>query len=74
VSTSLPLSPPWIAYPNLPRASAGWRKGVGGDHFVAFCKAFAALSPDAQAAIERRFPEPGGWIGFYEMVRTLPYD
>jgi hypothetical protein len=66
------MEPPWIAIPDIPRFSAGWRMGGGEDYKWAFWEMFQALSPGEQEAYELANPEPEGWTGYYDQIRRCP--
>jgi hypothetical protein len=63
------LPPPsWIARPDWPSDSIGWRMG-GEAHFLLARERYAALTPSGQAAHERAFPVPPGWEGYVDSGR-----
>ena len=61
-ATKLPL---WLAFPEIPRYSIGWRMGVGEDYAMEFGEWWETLSAEAQQAYQQRYPEPAGWRGWY---------
>lgn len=64
------MKPVWIAFPRIPWGSVGWRMGHGEDYWHAWAPWFNALAPDARDAYKSRWPEPEGWMGFYEFIET----
>jgi len=62
------LPPPWVAKPEWPADSMGWRMG-GEQYFYAVRDMYAALSPPEQAAYERAFPAPAGWEQYLQRQR-----
>jgi hypothetical protein len=61
--------PPWIAEPDIPAGSIGWRMGRGEDVYADFRRWFGSLTDEAAQAFEVMNPEPSGWGGFYRGVR-----
>lgn len=62
------LPPPWIARPDWPGDSIGWR--MGGEAYFHEARArYAALTPAEQAAYERAFPVPPDWRGYLDARR-----
>ena len=64
---------PWIAFPELPAGSIGWRMGSGEDAYDTFYRWFSALTPEQAQAFERENPEPEGWRGTYANIRANPW-
>ncbi|RZJ89022.1 MAG: hypothetical protein EOO60_10495 [Hymenobacter sp.] len=62
LSAKLPL---WLALPEIPRYSLGWRMGTGEEYAMAFGDWWEKLSAEAQQAYQQRYPEPVGWRGWY---------
>ena len=60
--------PPWVARPDWPGDSIGWRMG-GEAYFLQARQRYAALTPAEQAAYERAFPVPPGWEGYLDRSR-----
>jgi hypothetical protein len=61
-NAKLPL---WLALPDIPRYSIGWRMGEGDTYSWDFSQWWEALSPAAQQEYQRLYPEPVGWRGWY---------
>lgn len=59
------MLPLWLALPDIPRYSIGWRMGEGDDYSWEFSKWWDGLSLPAQQEYQRRYPEPVGWQGWY---------
>jgi len=64
------MEPPWIAHPDIPFMSIGWRMGCGDDYRIKFDRWHKALTRDAREQFERNFPAPQSWPGFYERKRA----
>lgn len=64
-----PALPPWLAFPDLPRTSIGWRMGAGEDYLTEFRRWIRGMSTDHFSEFRDRFPEPAEWVGFPKMVR-----
>ena len=60
------MIPPWQKYPHIPLCSIGWRMGYGEDYWVEFDAWFKFKSPEQKRAYAEEFPEPAGWLGFYQ--------
>ncbi len=56
--------PLWLAFPDIPRYSIGWRMGAGDGYSWDFYQWWQALSPAAQQEYQQRYPEPVGWRGW----------
>ena len=60
-----PFEPPWIAFPDYPRYSMGFRMGGGEDYMMAFRKWYFS-APDAEIkAFQISYPESEAYQGFY---------
>jgi len=59
------MTPPWIAHPNIPAGSIGWRMGVGEDYLWDFNEWFARKHDDAKRHYANENPAPVGWEQFY---------
>lgn len=57
---------PWVAHPEIPRGSIGWRMGYGEAHMDEFIGFWQAISPDERIQYEMIYPECGPWLGWYE--------
>ena len=62
LTAKLPL---WLAFPEIPRYSIGWRMGAGEDYVMAFGNWWEKLSLKAQQEYQQRYPEPADWHGWY---------
>ena len=66
------LAPPWIARPDIPFGSIGWRMGSGEDYWFEFDGWYRALSPGQKSEFKAKYPEPSEveqglpWTGFYD--------
>lgn len=61
-----PLAPLWLRYPSYSRCCLGWRMGGGEDYVTQFGRWFNALSGEEKGEYRRMFPEPKGWLGWYD--------
>lgn len=59
------MNPPWVKFPNLPRASMGWRMGQGEAYLDDFDVWFSRQARATRLAIRGRYPEPSEWAGFW---------
>ena len=60
------LLPPWLAFPDLPRFSIGWRKRPPESHFTEWTSWYVALQEDARRSYRRRYRAPWPlWTGSY---------
>jgi hypothetical protein len=59
------MLPLWLAFPDIPRYSIGWRMGEGDSYSWNFSRWWEKLSPAAQQAYQQCYPEPVGWRGWY---------
>jgi hypothetical protein len=62
------MVPPWVKYPAILRGSIGWRMGEGEGYWDDFRVWWVAQSAAVQGAMRAAYPEPPGWVGFYECV------
>jgi hypothetical protein len=62
------MVPPWIKYPDILRASIGWRMGEGEGYWDDFRAWWEQQPVEVQAQVKTAYPEPSGWSGFYERV------
>ena len=66
------LPAPWVAFPEIPMGSIGWRMGHGEDYWHIFDQWFRALTQTERNRIKAKYPEPAQvqeglpWTGFYE--------
>ena len=68
------MPPPWIAFPDIARASIGWRAGDGADYLDDFHRMLSELPPEARDAYEAAHPEPTEWEGLYARFRDRPWQ
>ncbi|GAB4214526.1 MAG: hypothetical protein OHK0022_53180 [Roseiflexaceae bacterium] len=59
------LLPPWLAYPDIPPWSIGWRMGVGEHYLHRWNTWYYALSEQARRAYREHYPPPEEWAPFY---------
>lgn len=64
------MAPPWLMYPNISRYSIGWRMGYGENYMMDFADWYSGLNIDEQRQFQEMFPEPKGWLGWYEEEYT----
>ncbi len=57
--------PPWIAFPDIPLGSAGWRMGEGEKYWSEFDQWYRRLQDSHRESYAVEHPEPDGWAGFY---------
>jgi hypothetical protein len=62
--------PLWVAFPDIPWGSLGWRMGFGEAHANAWMPWFKELSDEERRAYIAHWPEPEGWAGFYAMATS----
>jgi hypothetical protein len=67
------MEPPWVAHPELPRLSIGWRMGYGEETANRFYQWFSALAQADRLRFRREHPEPQGWEGYYQMIIDHPW-
>jgi len=65
--------PPWLAAPDIPRGSIGWRMGLGEDLYDTFYQWFSKQTDEQAAEFARLNPEPEEWHGQYAMIRAHPW-
>jgi hypothetical protein len=61
-----PMAPLWLMYPHISRCSIGWRMGYGEAYAIDFVDWYSSLYADEQQQFQQMFPEPKGWLGWYE--------
>jgi hypothetical protein len=64
---------PWIAYPDIPAGSIGWRMGPGEGAYDIFYRWFSALTELEAEQFQRANPEPDEWHGIYAKIRAHPW-
>jgi ribA/ribD-fused uncharacterized protein len=65
-SINNPMAPLWFMYPHISRYSIGWRMGYGEGYAIKFVDWYNSLSKEEQKQFQEMFPEPKGWLGWYE--------
>ncbi|HEX9063368.1 MAG TPA: NADAR family protein [Clostridia bacterium] len=61
-----PMPPLWLKYPQIGMYSIGWRMGYGEEYKYEFGAWYNTLNPEEQKKYQQMFPEPKGWLGWYE--------
>ena len=59
------VPPPWLAFPEIPADSIGWRMGQGEGHLMEFQAWWDPLGPEERIAVEMIHPATGPWAGWY---------
>lgn len=60
------LLPPWLAFPELPRFSIGWRMGHPESHLTEWTNWYLSLDEDRRRTYRRRYRAPWLlWTGSY---------
>ncbi len=62
------MLPPWLAYPNIPLGSVGWRMGDGEDYWYEFVTWFSTLSHVERDSYKGRYPKPDSWKIFWPYI------
>ncbi len=70
MKTSEDQKPLWVAFPDIPWGSLGWRMGFGEAYADRWIPWFSALSEDARRDYIAQWPEPDQWRGFYQFHAT----
>lgn len=60
------VPPPWVAFPDLPRGSMGWRMGAGEEALMRFAEYVRGLPLEEARQLQERYPEPEAWQGFLD--------
>jgi hypothetical protein len=60
------IEPPWIAFPNIPSGSIGWRMGDGETFLMTWDRWYRMISKEDRIKYQGNHPEPDSWIGFYK--------
>lgn len=58
--------PLWMQCPDLKRYSMGWRMGYGEEVVWRFGLWWAGISEEGKQKYRLQYPEPKGWIGWYD--------
>lgn len=64
------MAPQWLACPEIPQYSIGWRMGYGEDYICRLMDWLQGLSPAEQAEYQRLFPAPVFWDGLEETTQS----
>lgn len=64
------LRPVWIAFPQIPWGSIGWRMGGGEDYWHNWMSWFKTMPDEQRSSYKLAWPETEGWQGFYAFVET----
>nr|WP_276576024.1 NADAR family protein [Oceanirhabdus seepicola] len=64
------MAPLWLMYPHISRYSIGWRMGYGESYAWEFGDWYSSLIIEEQKKYQLMFPEPIGWLGWYEQEYT----
>ena len=67
-----PPEPPWLAFPDYPRFSMGWRMGPGQDYMCEFREWFDGLTVKQRNAYREYYLEPDNWTRFYAGMSGQP--
>jgi hypothetical protein len=59
------MRPPFAKYPNLRRASSGWRMGQGESYIEEFGVWWSRQPRHVRLAVRQAYPEPEEWSGFW---------
>ena len=58
--------PPWLAFPDLPRFSIGWRKGRPESHLMEWTDWYSRLPKEKRRVYRKRYRAPWPlWTGSY---------
>ena len=60
-----PFEPPWVAFPDYPRYSMGFRMGVGEDYLMQFRDWYTLAERNEIEGFQNTYPESEDYIGFY---------
>lgn len=61
-----PMAPPWLMFPHIRRHSIGWRMDRGEMYIYEFNDWYGNLTAEEKEQFQELFPEPKGWLGFYD--------
>lgn len=60
------LLPPWLAFPNLPRFSIAWRRGLAESHLTSWTDWYLGLSERDRRVYRKQYRAPWPlWTGSY---------
>jgi hypothetical protein len=73
MNPQLQLVPPWIAHPFISWPSNEWTNGPAGFYLWQWEAWFRALGEPARDDYRTKYPEPAGWLGFYDRTASLSF-
>ena len=73
MNSQLQLVPPWIAHPFISWPSNEWTNGPAGFYLWQWEAWFRALGEPARDDYKAKYPEPAGWLGFYDGTASLRF-
>jgi hypothetical protein len=62
------MKPVWIAFPDIPWGSVGWRMGFGETYWYEWKAWYLALPIDQRVEYKAKWSEPEPWAGFYDFM------
>ncbi|MBC2579123.1 NADAR family protein [Clostridium sp. DJ247] len=65
-SINNPMAPLWLMFPHFSRHSVGWKMGSGEKYIYEFNDWYGNLTAEEKKQFQELFPEPMGWLGFYD--------
>lgn len=65
-SINNPMAPLWLMFPHFSRHSIDWRMGSGEKYIYEFNHWYDNLTAEEKVQFQDLFPEPKGWLGFYD--------
>lgn len=60
--------PPWLVCPDTTPDSLLWKVKRGAALLKSFVSWYSGLGPDLRRHVRERYPEPRGWLGFYDSL------
>jgi len=67
-----PFEPPWIAFPDYPQHSMGFRMGGGQDYMIQFRNWYDKTADNGETSrFKNKFPEPDNYKGFYAKIDAI---
>jgi hypothetical protein len=67
------MVPPWVKFPDIPTTPVGWWRGDQA-YRADFREWWDGQTPETQLRLQRRYPEPPDWDGFYWVVQLKTPD
>ncbi|MCT4596853.1 MAG: NADAR family protein [Vallitalea sp.] len=68
------MAPLWLMHPHIMRRSIGWRMGYGEDYAYTFHGWYKSLNDEERRKYMNMFPEPKGWLGWYNHTYEDIYE